>query len=172
MRTKNFRAMMAMIFERCAVNKGMLPMVGRDGVTYYAGPSTGAGYQSPNWAFQLNPNYAGLCAGTGATAESENDYELDSMITAGLAASVVTNPHLDGDGNPAVDFDILITNTSSETITIAELGMKQSLSSTTELDSASFGNRTFLIDRTVLAQPVAIPAGEYAVIRYTFTTPI
>jgi hypothetical protein len=172
MRTKNFKTMMAMMFERCAVNKGMLPMVGRDGVTYYAGPSTGAGYQNPGWAFQLNPTYAGFCVGTGATAESENDYELESMITAGLSASVVTNPHLDEDDYPSVDFDLTITNVSSETITIAEIGMKQPLSSTTELDGTAFGNRVFLIDRTVLEHPVSIPAGEYAIIRYTFTTSI
>ena len=146
MRTKNFKTMMAMMFERCAVNKGMLPMIGRDGVTYYAGPSTGAGYQNPGWAFQLNPANSGFCVGSGATAESENDYELESMITAGLSASVVTNPHLD------------------------EIGMKQPLSSTTELDGTAFGNRVFLIDRTVLEHPVSIPAGEYAIIRYTFTT--
>ena len=172
MRTKNFKTMMAMIFERCSVNKGLLPMVGRDGVTYYAGPSTGAGYQNPGWAFQLNAGNQGFCVGTGATAESENDYELENMITAGLSASVVTNPHLDEDDYPSVDFDLTITNVSSETITIAEIGMKQSLSSTTALGGTSFSNRVFLIDRTVLEQPVPIPAGEYAIIRYTFTTSI
>ena len=170
MRTKNFKTMMAMMFERCSVNKGLLPMVGRDGVTYYAGPSTGAGYQNPGWAFQLNAGNQGFCVGSGATAESENDYELENMITAGLSASVVTNPHLDEDDYPSVDFDLTITNVSSETITIAEIGMKQPLSSTTALGGTSFSNRVFLIDRTVLEQPVPIPAGEYAIIRYTFTT--
>lgn len=172
MRTKNFKTMMAMAFERCAVNKGLLPMVGRDGVTYYAGPSTGAGYQNPGWAFQLNAGNHGFCVGSGATAESENDYELENMITAGLSASVVTNPHLDEDDYPSVDFDLTITNISSDTITIAEIGMKQSLSSTTALGGTSFSNRVFLIDRTVLEHPVSIPAGEYAIIRYTFSTSI
>lgn len=174
MRTKNFTNLMAMIFERCGVAKGLLPVVGRDGVTYYVGPtSPGNNSAFPytgTWALQTNANNAGFCVGSGTTAADEDDYDLESQITSGISASVVVNPGLDESDNPYVAYDLTITNTGSESITIGEIGFKQSLYTTTAADGTSFSNRTFLLDRTVLDTSVTIPAGSYAVIRYTLKT--
>lgn len=176
MRTKNFLNLMATIFERCGVSKGLLPVVGRDGVTYYVGPTTpgsGSGFPySVALTFQTSAVGAGFCVGSGDTAATENDYELESMITSGISASVIASVDLDEDGNPTVNYDLVITNTGSAAITIAEIGFKQSLYTTTAEGGTSFSNRTFLLDRTVLDTPVTIASGDFAVIRYTLKTEI
>lgn len=175
MRTKNFINLMAMMFQRSNVNKGLLPVVGRDSVTYYVGPTTpgnSSGFPyAGTWTLQTNANSSGFCVGSGSTAATENDYELASMITSGLSASVVATASLDG-GNPTAVYDLTITNTGSEAVTIAEIGFKQNLYTTTTEGGTSFSNRVFLLDRTVLDEPVIIPAGEFAVIRYTLKTDI
>ncbi len=174
MRTKNFINLMAMMFIRSGTAKGLLPVTGRDGVTYYVGAtSPGDGFpRNVNNAFQLNANNAGFCVGSGTTAATENDYELASMITSGLTASVAQNAFLDNQGNPTATFDLTITNSGSEAVTIAEIGYKQAIRVTTEQGGTSFSDKTCLIDRTVLDEPVTIPAGEFAVIRYTLKTDI
>lgn len=176
MRTKNFKNLMAMMFERCGVSKGLLPAVGRDGVTYYVGPSTpgnsSAFPYTGTWTLQTSANAAGFCVGSGTAAASENDYELAGMITSGLSASIVSNAFLDNDGNPSVNYDLTITNTGSAAVTIAEIGFKQNLYATTTEGGTSFTNRVFLLDRTVLSNPVTIQSGDYAIIRYTLKTVI
>lgn len=176
MRTKNFLNMMAMMFERCGVNKGLLPVKGRDGVTYYVGPSSPG--NSSGWPYsgtytvQSSATSAGLCIGSGTTAATEDDYDLAAQIMSGFSSSTVANASLDNDGNPTVTFDLTITNTGSSAITVAEVGMKQMLYTTTAENGTSFSTRLFLLDRTVLSEPVTIAAGEYAVIRYILKTDI
>ena len=165
---------MAMMFIRCSTAKGLLPVKGRDGATYYVGPTTpsyGFPY-SGTWSLQTGVNNAGFCVGSGATAATEDDYELANMITSNVSASIVSNPSLDEDENPTVVYDLTITNTGSTAVTIAEIGFKQSIYTTTAVGGTSFTSRTFLLDRTVLAEPVTIPAGEFAVIRYTFVSDV
>lgn len=175
MRTKNFKAVAAMMFERCGVNKGLLPVVGVDGNTYYLTPnnySNGYPYNT-TLTLQGNSTYAGFCVGSGSTAATEDDYDLVNQITSGLSASIVQNAYLDEDDNPAVDYDLMITNTSAEPIIIGEIGFKQPLyTSTVQGTGTSLYNRVCLLDRTVLASPVTIEAGAYAVIRYTMKSSV
>lgn len=176
MRTKNFKNFMAMIFERCGTAKGLLPVKDTSGTTYYVGPTTpnsSSGFPySCTLTLQTSVSSAGFCVGSGSTAPTEDDYNLVNQITSGLSASIVTNVYLDDDGNPAVDYDLMITNTGSAPVTIAEVGFKQNLYSTSTEGGTSFGNRACLLDRTVLSEPVTIEAGAYAVIRYTMKTTI
>lgn len=176
MRTKNFQNLMAMMFVRSGTSKGLLPVKGRDGVTYYVGPITpgnsSAFPYSGSWTLQTSASYAGFCVGSGAIAATEDDYELASMITSGISASIVTSAELDEDGNPTTVYNLTITNTGSTAVTIAEIGFKQNLYTTTAEGGTSFSNRVFLLDRTVLDVSVTIPAGEFAVIRYTFASDI
>lgn len=174
MRTKNFKNFMAMIFERCGTAKGLLPVKDTNGTTYYVGPSS-PGAQFPysvTTTLQTSVSSAGFCVGSGSTEPTEDDYNLANQITSGLSASIVTNVYLDDDGNPAVDYDLMITNTGSAPVTIAEIGYKQTLYTTNANGGTSFGGHTCLLDRTVLSEPVTIEAGAYAVIRYTMKTTI
>lgn len=176
MRTINFKAVAALLFERCATNKGILPVVGVDGKTYYLSPtnfnSSSAYPYNTTLTLALGANAAGFCVGSGTTAATENDSNLVNQITSGLTANIQQNPHLDENDNPVVDFDLMITNTSASPIVIGEIGFRQNLYTATAADGTSLTNRLFLIDRTVLDSPVTIEAGAYAVIRYTMKTSV
>lgn len=176
MRTKNFLNLMALVFERCNITKGLLPCKDYTGATYYITPNTfGNSSAFPYNAYQTiatSASSAGFCVGSGTTVATENDYTLVSQITSGISASVVTNPYLDSNGDPCVDFDLTITNTGSTPLTIAEIGYKQNIYCTTAQGSTSASYRLCLLDRTVLDQPVTIQASDYAVIRYTLKTDI
>lgn len=176
MRTKNFKAAAAMMFERCGVNKGMLPVVGVDGNTYYLSPTnfnnSSAYPYSVTLSLTTGATSAGFCVGSSSVAATENDSNLVNQITSGLTANIQQNPHLDENGNPVVDFDLMITNTGASPAVIGEIGFRQILYTATVADGTSLSNRLFLLDRTVLASPVTIEAGAYAVIRYTMKTTI
>lgn len=176
MRTKNFLNLMALVFERCSVTKGLLPCKAYDGTTYYITPSTFTNTSSfPYSAAQIltiSSTQPGFCVGSGTTAATEDDYDLASQITSGLSASIVANPYLDDNNDPCVDFDLTITNTGSTPVTIAEIGYKQNITCAAAQGGTSSSNRVCLLDRTVLDEPVTIPASDYAVIRYTLKTDI
>lgn len=99
----------------------------------------------------------GIGFGSGTTPPTIDDYKLESAISSGLSFSFVQNY-----GNPCT-WIITITNTSDEEITISELGMFTSIYSNY---SSSGSNVTALVDRTVLDNPVTIPAGGIGKIEY------
>lgn len=174
MRTKNFLNLMALVFERCNITKGLLPCKDYTGATYYITPNTfGSAFPySATQTLTTSASSTGFCVGSGTTAATENDYNLESQITSGISSSVVVNPYLDDNNDPCVDFDLTITNTGSTPLTIAEIGYKQNIYCTTAQGGTSASYKLCLLDRTVLDQPVTIPASDYAVIRYTIKTDI
>lgn len=172
MLTKNFTNFMAMILDAYNSNSrsGLLPVKATNGTTYYLTGYFNGYPQNPTISLATSASSTGIHFGRGTTAPTEEDYALESLITSGLSISVSSSHSLDGSGNPALQLDITVTNTSSADITVGEIGYAQSLHASTAQGSTSNAYRVCLLDRTVLDSPVTIPAGGYAVIRYTLKT--
>lgn len=112
----------------------------------------------------------GVYFGSGTTPASKEDYTLESIITSGLnitnsSAPAVVNP---ASGKYVVSADFIVRNTSAEDITICEIGIFTPVSTMNSnyeaLVSTTYG--TFLMERTVLDEPITIPAGEAKMITY------
>lgn len=128
----------------------------------------------PQFSLSYN-NYGAILIGSGGTTATEDDYCLESLISAGLAGSVVKTYSLDTTNNKVtLVLDVTINNVSGSDITIREIGMIGRLSSTTVQNASTGSNVTqyMLIDRTVLDSPVTIAAGDSEVIRYTISAGI
>lgn len=171
--TNNFINLNRMLLAKSSINKGLLPCKAVDGVTYYLSNL----YQSSSYpytqtqGFTLTAAAAGISLGTGTTMPTADDYNLESTITAGLTAGVFnTLTGVDENGSPYVRYEIVLKNTGSTALTIAEIGAKQSLYTATAAGAAANSNRVCLIDRTVFDTPITLEAGGYIMVVYTLRT--
>lgn len=105
-----------------------------------------------------------IIVGSGTAPATVDDYNLQSMITSGLSASLSSS--VDGDNDTI--YKLNITNTSSEDITIGEVGM---IGPFFETNSSSFPCLA-LMERTVLDSPITIPAGGIGMLDYAIKIPI
>lgn len=121
---------------------------------------------------------AGIYLGSGSTPATADDYTLASQITSGLNAS---NPSYiygydENTNEITVSYVLTLSNTSSSSITINELGLTDELYFGDTL-GGSIGaasntyKRNVLVDRTILDSPVIIEPSGSAVIHYTFKYP-
>ncbi len=122
----------------------------------------------PNERLATNNNSEGIQVGSGNTPATEDDYRLESIITSGISGSVSHSFGADENDNPYIVYNVIINNTSSNEITINEIGMVQSVSCTNTKGSTSSSFCRCLIDRTVLDEPVIIPTGSSKAIVYKF----
>lgn len=112
-------------------------------------------FRQRNFTLKISGGFSpGIIVGSGTTPPTIDDYKLESMITAGLSASVVAQ------GTDSYIRILTITNTSDHDITISEIG---TLGVGYYNQSTSF---PMLVDRTVLDTPVTIPAGGIGKIEY------
>lgn len=171
--TKNYKNHLAMMLESFGGGKGMLPVVHYNGVTYYDRPyfNTDTFPSYTYWDCRLNYE-PGIWFGSGSTPATENDFTLESKITSGLSFNRSAVIDMDEDGNPFIRHDIMVTNTSLDNITIAELGYFQYVRCASTLNGTDNQRITSLFDRTVLPTPVTIEPNGYAVIRYILKTVI
>lgn len=170
MLTRNYRNLMAQMVMAGGHLKSVLASKAIDGSTRYISNSvsnTSAFPYSVGTALQLGTG-AGISLGTGTTQPTLDDYTMEERITAGLSASVVRTVG-EEDGSPYVVYDLTVTNTSARAVTVTEIGYQQNILSAVS-ESGSAGNAVHLLDRTLLDEPVTIPAGQYAVIRYKLQT--
>ena len=108
----------------------------------------------------------GVYFGKGTTPATKDDYKLESPITSGLT---ITNPSYfvevhGGDGKYIWVSDFVVQNTSGAEVNISEIGL--------HLPFYYSGNSTYyltLAERTVLDEPIVIPAGATRVIEYKIT---
>ena len=176
MLTKNFKNLMAMMLQASgdAVCSG-LTITNIQNAEKKLSARYNDGYVWPYASYRdcrLNSNDPGIHFGSGTTAATEDDYYLESKITAGLQFQLGKVNGMDAAGNPYIRFDIMVTNTNQvggASITIGEVGYTQQA---IVLNAAETGvERTvFLLDRTVLNTPVTLQPQEYALIRYTLKT--
>ena len=110
-----------------------------------------------NWSFTTGQS--GVSFGTGATPATTSDYFLESILTdSKIRVSTPSAVSFSrGDTSEEYSATFGVTNMTSDAITISEVGL-------TALPSSGGHN---LVDRTVLDNPVTIPAGQSKQITYT-----
>lgn len=114
----------------------------------------------------------GVAVGSGSTPPTENDNKLEQLITD-LTASTTPSVTLYYDKTTwkiHARLDYALSNDTGAAVTISEIGLfRRFYTATTRGDAASSSaKRSILVERTVLAQPVTIPDGGAAVVRYEF----
>ena len=103
-----------------------------------------------------------ILVGSDNTPETGESYSLKNEITSGLNIALTKSVVDNDDGSCSSIVVANITNTSSASITIGEIGTAQHFRPTTEYDY-------FFIDRTPLGTPLTIQPGEVGRIVYTIT---
>lgn len=170
--TKNFKAIMAAVLESCgnATTNGYLPVKNTSGVTCYMGGRFYGFPYSESYTVIFTPG-SGVHVGSGNTAPTEDDYDLESEITSGLTANTAAPIfNVDADGNPYIDIVFTLTNTTASDITVREVGYVQQNMTASTLGSPVNDSARLLMDRTLLDSPVIVPANGAAAIKYTLKT--
>ena len=148
--------------------KGVIPFKNPSGEDKFYSMFTRSNSDYPTTSTSSN----GVCIGSGNTPATENDYQLESMITQNVAITRGDNQvyRWDFENNKFyVGFDYTIANNGSESIEIKEVGKIASAYTSSTLNGNATSNESkVLIDRTILTAPVIIPAGESGVVRYEF----
>ena len=144
-----------------------LPSRATDNRIYY--PTNVYAYN--NAAFTLNANQTGISVGSGNNAATDEDYNLQTTITAGLSGVVTGTKGIDSNGKAYSTFNVVLSNTTTSDIVVKEIGFKANINAGTNPDvTGGNSNRCYLIDRTVLPEPVTVPARGSAAILYTLKT--
>lgn len=123
---------------------------------------------SINWSTNmvLNANQ-GISIGSGDTAATDEDVNLETPITSGItAATPIATKGMDGD-KCYVTLRYVLSNTTGADIAVKEVGLKVQVNAATAAASTSSTNAVILVDRTVLATPLTVPANSNAVLEYT-----
>lgn len=116
----------------------------------------------------VSGTYSGVWFGKDSTPPAESDYTLGDPITSGLSITNSTPITMDnGDGVYVVQSSYILTNTSVEDITINEIGLFGELP--WKDNNNYYYSVPVLFERTVLAEPITIPAGEAKLITYKLT---
>ncbi|MBO7211322.1 MAG: hypothetical protein J6V44_10020 [Methanobrevibacter sp.] len=119
----------------------------------------------------------GIVIGKGTTPPTKDDIALEDIITSGVTVTVtLVDSKTVTPGYPQIEFNLTVTNTSNEEITISEIGYQQLIyvgSGPTAVYSSSPPAAICLFDRTVFETPITIQSGDAGVIEYTLcvTTP-
>ena len=140
------------------------------GTDYYVAPYPSGAVGFTTLSTSLTTS--GIIVGTGNTPATEDDYALDSMITSGITGSISASPIISFDSSSneyVVARDVTIANGGSSALTISEIGiLGKAYTASSKGSTVGSTNKYILVDRTVLPEPVTIPAGESGVIRYEF----
>lgn len=139
----------------------------QDGSYHNAGYyNQSVGYEMVTMAAALRPgdvvfatNSQGIVLGSGTTPATFDDYNMESMITEGLSVSKVKKA--DEDNNPS--YLLTITNISDAPITIGEVGILRRAYAGENVSTY----KIVLMERTVMEEPLTIPAGSIGLVTYT-----
>ena len=106
--------------------------------------------------FAPNNTYKGILLGSGGDAPKASDYTMS--VISGLTSSNVSvqSAVADEETGCAVTYNISITNSTSAEITVREVGI-----------NLYFSNVAYLVEHTLLDEPVTIPAGGFGQVVYT-----
>ena len=172
--TKNFLNILALSLQSGA-KFACLPVRTVIGENRFIGGYLGGSFPGyANSTVTLSANSAGISIGTGTTPATEDDYQLEATITSGINITLTgTSYGADSPRSPYIKFDITVTNIGSETITVGEIGYKQTAKATRIVGGtlgAASSESVLLIDRTVLDTPVTIAPGDAGIVTYKIRT--
>ena len=104
----------------------------------------------------------GIYFGSGSTPATKADYKLEKPITSGLRVSGIDDDYLilQNNGKYEAMVTFLLKNTSDAEINVYEIG------AVTPVGNSSSSFYPVLMERTVLAEPVTIPAGGTRALEY------
>lgn len=105
----------------------------------------------------------GVYFGSGSTPASKADYKLETPITSGLSFAIGRSTYLikqNGNGKYELVMTYLLTNNSGAEINIYEIGV------VTPIAKDTYSHYPTLMERTVLTEPITIPAGATRAVEY------
>ena len=167
--TKNFKSLLAAVLTANDVGVGVIPIRDITGVRRYANSIPNFPY-SREVNYTLNPAARGISIGSGGTAATEEDYQLEDTITTDVDIKVNVREFSHEYGCPTLSFTITITNIGHEDVIVREVGYKQNINAAITPGRASSGAYTCLLDRTVLDQELVISPGLAGVLVYKLKT--
>ena len=167
--TKNFKSLLGMMLQSAAANLGVLPIRSVAGKVYYC-PGNFSFPASRTATVTTNATAAGISVGTGTTAATELDYNLENTVTSGVSLSVATPTVGQENGEPYVEYVVTVTNTSGAELTVSEIGYKQSAKGTPKPGGTSPSDVVCLIDRTVLDEAITLANNQAGTIVYRLKT--
>ena len=118
-----------------------------------------------------NTSTNGIAFGNGTTPASEDDYTMENLVSAGTVQFLSAVVAYDETNNKVYTYvNINITNSTSDDITISELGLfvTARASNTPGSDVDNNNNYTVMVDHTILDAPITIAPSEVGIIQYRF----
>lgn len=169
--TKNYKNILRCMhtFTGTSSYYGTLPVKTTSGATRYISQN----YQPYTLSFATTLNSRGIKVGTGTTTPTEDDYALESMVTSGISGNVFsTRKYVDEDGNACIEYNVSLSNTSSDIIRVTEVGAFVSLDRTAAEQGSSSTSTSSdyiyaMIDRTLLDYVLELEPNESATLTYT-----
>ena len=120
-----------------------------------------------------NSTYFGVFFGTDSTPATKNDYCLGSPITSGLSITNGANTPYTEEEEGVYSFYAIFTvkNTTDSDINIYEIGTFTPVSTASGFKATASSDTYYaaLMERTVLTEPITIPAGESKLVTYKLT---
>lgn len=175
--TKAFRGFLQLALQSGSANERSSSISAKDmlGSTYYLIGNASNDIFPRRCVLTMNFDAAnstsGTIIGSGDTTPTENDYQLASRITSGISStSPAVTSGTDASGNPYLDLVYTLSNSTSSDIIIKEVGYVQQLGCNSATNTLGVSLKKFLLDRTVLENPLTVPANGTAVLKYTLKT--
>lgn len=167
--TKNGVKMMMNVLSKGLTEPTLINMVGEE-VPFTNITGRTSGYSDTrtellNGMNNLANSSYGIAVGTGTIAPQKADYKLENDVSTSFArqgspATIVSY----GDDYSECYATVPIKNTSSEAITLTEIGLYFDVYCTV---GGTYTVNHILFDRTLLSSPITIGAGETKSITYT-----
>lgn len=124
----------------------------------------------------VGANTAGFAVGSGTTPASVNDYTIENQILGleQIGNASATDAYYDPDNDCTVAYKtVTLSNNTGSDVTISEVALFRTYYVNSTKGGSLSGQERFLVDRTILDEPVTIPNGEAGVIRikalYSYT---
>jgi len=116
--------------------------------------------------FSTSNNSSGIKIGSGSAIPTEDDYNLDELITDGVTGSITLNRSTDENGNTITTALVTVTNNGNAEITLTEIGYFVLLKCSSTIESTASNNQAVMIDRTLLSAPIILSTNDTATIEY------
>ena len=162
--TSGFKNAVSQMLSNGDTAKGLLPIKDVSGTTVYL-----AGYDDFPYdvetGFTLTASAAGISVGSGSTAATENDYQLETPITSGLTGVVTVDKGVES-GDAYITLNITLTNTSGSSISVSEICYKQEFKVAATQSGTTTSSAVCMVDRSVLDTALTIAASGQAVLTY------
>lgn len=172
--TRHYKRIVKDILQRGGAKYDAYAVTASNGRPYYTAQEQ-PNYSADQTAMSMSTDQPGVIIGSGTAAESETSYWLAQQITSGFTGSVLPT-HEMVDGTHALCLYVTIANTGNSSITISEIGyalitpLMRRPSDSQFIGSPYPIEKNVLIDRTVLASPITIAAGNSVRLKYALKT--